>query len=145
MLKNFELWRLRRKQRKSNEEYSRLVDEAKDPEEQQFRMSEAVDADEQYRDKIMGLQSRLLRNQAERLGIPVPSFSDKNSWDAGYVPGTWHLSLTAQLQLRQAIRTERRDKWGFAAFLLKDVATPIIGGIGAIMGLISLIHALRSK
>jgi hypothetical protein len=34
---------------------------------------------------------------------------------------------------------------GFRSFVLKEVVTPLIGVVGVIMGLLSLIHALHSK
>jgi hypothetical protein len=139
------LWKLRRERRKSAKEYSRYVAEAKDAGEEDFRIREAIDARERIRDKILHLKSMQLSDMAEDLGLPVPPFSDKESWEEGYEPGTIRLTVKAQLQLRQAIRNEQRERWSLAVFVLKEIVAPLIAVLGAIMGLLSVIHALRSK
>jgi len=141
----FKLRKLRLERRKSEKEYSKYVAEAKDADEQDFRIHEAIDEREKIRDKILGLMSTQLSHRAEDLGIPVPSLSDGESWEQGYKPGTIRLTVNAQLKLRRAIRNEQRERWSVAVFVLKEIVAPLIGIIGAIMGLLSLIHAIRSK
>ena len=93
--------------------------------------------------QILQLKSSYLSAKAEKLGIPVPPSSDEQSWvDAGR---GFHLTVEAQLELKRAIRNEQREKWGLAAFMLKEIAAPLVGSIGAIMGLLSLIHSFKSK
>jgi hypothetical protein len=135
---------MRNELRRGTKAYSKYVDEAKG-EEREFRIHEAMDARGEKRDSILNLSSMLLTDKAERLGVPIPPFSDKESWEEGYWPDSIRLNVKAQADLRQLIRAERREKWGFSAFLLKDILTPLIGVIGAIMGLVSLIHALKAK
>lgn len=125
--------------------YSKYVNEAPAGEEREFRIHEGIEARREYRDRILNLSSTLLCDKAESLGIPVPPIADKESWEEGYWPDSIRLNLETQSKLRQAIRQEQREKWGFVAFLLKDIATPLIGVIGAVMGLMSLIHAIKSK
>lgn len=144
MVKELKLWWLRWKLKISNKSYSKYVAEAKG-EQQEYRISEAINVRDEKRSEILGLNSRLLSDQAESRGIPIPALTDKESWESGWEPGTIRLTVEAQAKLRQAIRNERREKWSFAAFILKDIVTPLIGAIGAVMGLLSLIHALRSK
>ena len=144
MKKGLKLWWLRRGMKRSSKSYSKYIAEAKG-EEREYRAAEASQDRSERRDEILRLNSILLSDQAESLGIPVPPLSDKDSWEQGWEPGTIHLTLKAQSQLRQAIRNERREKWSFAAFVLKEIVTPLIGAIGAIMGLLSLIHAFKPK
>jgi hypothetical protein len=99
----------------------------------------------EHRDQILNLSSLVLSDEAESLGIPVPPLSDKTSWEEGWMPGTVRLNVEAQARLRQAIRSEHREKWSTFAFVVKEIVAPVIGVIGAIMGLLSLIHAIRSK
>jgi hypothetical protein len=141
----FKLWKLRLERRKSQKEYSKYVAEAKDAENEDFRICEAIEEREKIRDKILSLKSIQLSDMAEDLGIPVPPASDKESWEEGYNPGTVRLTVNAQLQLKQAIRNEQRERWSVAVFVLKEIVAPLIAIIGAIMGLLSLIHAIRSK
>jgi hypothetical protein len=143
-MKSIKLWWMRQALKMSNRSYSKYVAEAKG-EEREFRINEAINVHTAKRDEILNLNSLLLADRAESLGLPVPPREDLESWETGYWPDSVRLNLKAQSQLRQAIRNERREKWSFASFLLKDVATPLIGGIGAIMGLISLLHAIKSK
>ncbi len=97
------------------------------------------------RDQIINLESLILLEEAEHLGIPVPPLDDKDSWEGGRRPGTHRLGLHAQVLLRQAIRNEKKEKWGVVAFRLKELAVPLIGVLGALWGLHKFIHALPSK
>jgi len=151
-MSRFKLWRLRRERKRSGKSYSEYVDKAESADDAQFRICEAMDVRDDIRDKILQLRSLQLQDQAEDLGIPIPAFRDPDSWEDGRDPGTVRLNLKAQLQLKQAIRTEQREnrteqqeKWSTAAFMLKEIVAPVIGILGAIMGLLSLIHAFRSK
>jgi hypothetical protein len=144
MMKGLKLWWMQQRLKASNKSYSKYVEAAKG-EEREFRISEAINVRDVKRDEILQLRSMLLSDQAESLGLPVPPLSDKESWESGWWPETIRLTVKAQSQLRQAIRKERQEKWSFAAFILKDVAVPLIGSIGAIMGLLSLIHSFKSK
>jgi hypothetical protein len=144
MRKGLKLWWLGRKLKSSNKSYSKYIAKA-EGEERESRISEAMSVRQEQRDEILNLGSLLLSDEAESLGIPVPSFSDKESWEEGWMPGTVRLNLEAQSRLRQAIRNEHREKWSTFAFVVKEIVAPVIGVLGAIMGLLSLIHAFRSK
>ena len=145
-MRAFTLWRLRQERKRAGKKFAKAINEAKDRDEVQALMSEAGDYREDIRDQILHLRSLELTDKAEDLGLPVPSYQDaRNSWEDGREPGTVHLAHQALIQLQQAIRTERREKWNFAAFWLKEILTPFIGIIGAVMGLITVIHAVHSK
>jgi len=107
--------------------------------------SEAMYERDVMDDAILRERSLDVMRRAESAGIPVPPFSDNTKWEDGFEPNTAHLSAQAQLDMNKAIRAEQRDKWSFFAFLVKEVAVPVIGGIGAIMGLLSLIHSFLHK
>lgn len=145
IMTSFKLWRLRRRRKKGAKEYSKYIAEAKDAEDKEYRISEAMSARDEIRDEILHVRSLKLSDEAEELGIPVPSLSDKESWEDGMRPNYVRLTQKAQLELLRSIRAERREKWANLAFVLKEIVTPTIGVLGAIMGLISLIHVFRSK
>jgi len=140
-----QLWRLKRERKSSEGKYSKYIGQAADADEKESRIMEWIEERERIRDKILHLRSMQLSATAEDLGIPVPPLSDKESWEEGRNPGTVRLTLDAQSKLRQAIRVEQREKWSVVVFLLKEIIVPLIGILGAIMGLLSVIHALRSK
>ena len=145
-MKALTLWRLRRERKRLAKTYARAIDEAKDGDEAQMILSEASGERDDIRDKIQHLRSLALTDQAEDLGLMVPSYQDqRESWEEGREPGTVRLTQEAQLKLQQAIRSEQRGRWSLAAFILKEIVTPIIGVLGAIMGVLSLIHAFKSK
>jgi hypothetical protein len=145
-MRAFFLWRLRQERKRSAKKYSKQIDQAKDGIEAQMLVSEAYDVREDIRDSILNLNSRRLIDKAEDLGIPVPSYQhQRESWEDGREPGTIHLKREAQIELIRAIRIEQKERWGVAAFVLKEIVTPIIGVLGAVMGVLSLIHAFKSK
>ncbi|MFZ0865066.1 MAG: hypothetical protein WAN06_00290 [Candidatus Sulfotelmatobacter sp.] len=144
MIRDVKLWWLRQRAKRSNKNYSKYVASAKG-EERESLISEAMSVRDEQRDQILTLSSLLLSDKAESLGIPVPPFGDKTAWEEGWMPGTVRLNVEAQARLRQAIRNEHREKWSIFAFVVKEIVAPVIGVIGAIMGLLSLIHALHSK
>jgi|ERR1039458_8299818 hypothetical protein len=144
MTRNLRLWWLRRQQKKSDKKYAKYVSEA-EGEEKESRIAQAMDVRDQAREEILSLRSILLSDKAESLGIPIPPLSDKESWEEGLTPRAVHLTLNAQAKLLHSIREEQREKWSVTAFVLREILTPIIGLIGAIMGLLSLIHVFRPK
>src|ERR1019366_7601760 len=145
-MRAFSLWRLRQERKRPTKKYSKQIDQAKDGNEAQMLMVEAADVREDIRDSILHLNSLRLLDKAEDLAIPVPSSQhQRESWEDGREPGTVHLTREAQIELTRAIRIEQKERWAVAAFVLKEIVTPIIGVLGAVMGVLSLIHAFRSK
>ena len=137
---SFTLWRLNRQLRRGNSAYSTSIAKAKG-EEQQALIAEWIDEREHKRDEILSTRSMLLQEKAERLAIPVPPLSDKQSWVDGRRPGTVHLSLESQNLLLKTIRAEQREKWT----TLKEIGPTITGLIGAMMGVLSLLHSFYFK
>lgn len=138
------LWWLRRELTATQKSYAKGIDKAKG-DEREYQISEWLQERSQRRSEISILRTTLLCEEAENLGIAVPPLSDKDSWEDGLLPGTTHLTLKAQAQLLQAIRKEKEERWRFFVFILKEVVTPLVGAIGAIMGLLSLLHSFKSK
>lgn len=145
-MQTFTIWRLRRRRRKLASKFSKLLERAKNGNECQELLTEASDAQNELDDQLLHLQTQRLIHKAQDLGIPYPSYaSQRDSWQDGREPNTVRLKPDAQVALLKAIREEQREKWSVMAFVLKEIVTPIIGVLGAIMGLLSLIHAFRSK
>ena len=144
MIKDFKLWWLHQRRKKSNRVYSKRIEQTSG-EERAFLIQEAISVRDEERDQILNLRSISLLDEAEYLSTAVPPLSDKESWESGGRPGTIRLTLCAQSQLQQAIRIEKKEKWSVAAFMLKEITAPLIGLLGTIMGVLSVIHAFRSK
>ncbi len=126
--------------------YSRHIRLAKDANEAQMITAEAQAARDDIRDAILHLNSLELLDKAEDLGLQRPFYSrNRELWEEGREPGTVHLTTQAQFELKQAIRNEQRNRWSVFTFVLKEIITPIVGVLGAIMGLLSVIHAFHSK
>jgi hypothetical protein len=144
--RKFTLWRLRRERRRSARQFTKLIRSAKNEEEAQSLTGEAMDVREDIRDAILHLNSLELLDEAEHLGLAIPSYSEnRESWEEGREDGKIHLTREAQLQLTQSVRNEQRERWSVFAFVLKEIVTPLVGVLGAVMGLLSLIHAFHSK
>ena len=46
-------------------------------------------------------------------------------------------AISAQEQaLKQAIRNQRKENWGVFTFVVKEILAPVVGVIGAFMGLL---------
>jgi len=144
MNKTLELWWMHQKRKKSNQKYSKLIGQASG-DERELLILEAMDVRDDERDQILNRNSECIREEAEYLSVPEPPSDDKVSWERSRIPRVTRLTVQAQSKLRQNIRKEKIDKWSVLAFGLKEVALPLIGVLGALSGVISVIHALRSK
>jgi hypothetical protein len=135
---------MHQKREKSNEKYSRLIDQASG-DEREFLIHEAMNVRDEEDDQILNLESISLLQKAKYLSVPIPPSDDNISWERGQSPRTRRLTVYAQSELRHAISSEKIDKWRVAAFRLKELALPIIAVLGAIWGALRGISALRSK
>jgi hypothetical protein len=114
------LRRLRRERKRSAARYATSIKAAKDRDDVDALIAEATDVRDDIEDAILHFSSLDLIDKAKDLGIPYPSYQQqRDSWEEGREPGTVHLSKQAQLHLKQAIRTERRERWAFAASCLR--------------------------
>lgn len=89
------------------------------------------------------VRSEVLIAEARRLEVPIPPIYDSQSiaqeeWEEGIYMYRWALSDLGRAKLREAIRSERRarheDRIRWLAW-----ATPFIGVIGAITGLVAVL------
>lgn len=133
------LWRLRWKR----DGYSRKMDRAirkaekeKKHEERESLISDVMQELSLYDDEIGLAETMALRRQAERLGVPIPQFSDKTSWEQGYNPAISYLTANARAALRGEVRHERRERWEFVALFVKDLTAPVVAILASIVSLI---------
>jgi hypothetical protein len=138
---NLQVWWLKTKRKRTARAYAKLIMKAANREDEESLISEAMNERDLIDDKILHLRSMDVQEKALDTGIPVPPHSDKAAWQDGLNPATTRLSPQAQLELNRLIRAEKRDKWSVFGYMIKEVAAPLIGAIGAIMGLLSLIHS----
>jgi hypothetical protein len=139
------IWWLNRKRKRTAEMYAKLIRKAKTHEDKESLISESMTERDLIEDELLHLRSMDIQERAQNAGLPVPPYSDKQAWQDGFDPATTRLSPQAQLELNRLIRAETRDRWSVFAFLVKEVAAPLVGAIGAIMGLLSLIHSFFPK
>jgi hypothetical protein len=91
-------------------------------------------------DKIAQLQSAHLESKAESLFLPVPEFSlESDKWEKSDVSGRYRLSRTAMLELRSAIRAERKE----SSELARSWLTGLRGLVGVLIGLLAVILGRR--
>lgn len=139
------LWRLRWQRDRTKRKFDRWIRKAKkekDHDQYESLIAEVMQEQDLSNDEIYSAETTQLRRKAERLGLPVPDFSDKTSWERGYNPSIYYLNPAARTALRQAIRREWKERWEFAIVIVKDLAVPIIGIVATI---VSLILALKIK
>lgn len=142
------LWQLQRQRRKLAQLFEPDIERAereKRHDDWQSLVSEYQGEQSLLNDEIQVAQTFRLIREAENIGLPTPPFSNKELWEQGYNPQKSYLSVAAQHDLRRAIREEqvaRRDYW---VGWIKDVAAPLISIIGALMGIIALVHSLWKR
>ena len=95
-------------------------------------------------DDIDRLITKRLLTQANKLDIPTPGITDKESWEQGYHGyGSWHLSPKARHELRSQIRKEKNDRsersrrW---ITLFIGLIAALTGLIGALIGLLAFLR-----
>jgi len=139
------LSKAQRERRKLEEQFSGLIGEAekkKDYEERDGLVSELLMERDLIEDRINRIETDRVQKEAEKFGIPVPSLSDKESWDEDSQSHTIFLNVSTRLRLRQEIRKERRARWEDTTIWMDRIVLPLIGLIGAVTGLVSV---LKSK
>jgi hypothetical protein len=122
--------------------YSRWIRKAASSDDKESLVAEAMSVRDEYRDRILHLQSRMIQDEAEKLGVPAPRYdSTSDQWEAGINPNTVRLTVQAQAELRTAIRAEKRDRWSVLIMIVKEIALPVIALIGGVTGLIATLHS----
>jgi hypothetical protein len=143
------LWNAQRKRRKLDKLYGRLISKAergKNPEEVGSLGSEYRFERNLINDTINSLESSMIQERAERLGVPVPNYSpDHEAWEKGFQPNVVYLSLKTRAELRSQIRKERRERVEYWTLLVKDLIVPLVGLLVGLVGAtIGLVSVLRS-
>lgn len=96
------------------------------------------------------IRTERLVKRARKVGIPVrpqPYPLDEDAWNNDYWvmnSTTWNFYLTdrAQLELTREVRKGEVERLQHRMRLVNQIIIPFIGFIGAMMGLISLLHSL---
>lgn len=83
--------------------------------------------------------TKYLVSKAHRLIIPVPDYNDDLKWEEGHRSGGKYLTSLGVKELRSDIRKERVERFqSLQAFLFW--IPMLIGLIGAIAGLVAILH-----
>jgi hypothetical protein len=91
-------------------------------------------------DDIYQLEADYVQRQAERLLLSVPKFSEVSQyWEKSSFTERWRLSRPTMLELRSAIRTERKE----SSELARSWLTGITGLLGVLIGLLAIILGHR--
>jgi ABC-type uncharacterized transport system involved in gliding motility auxiliary subunit len=151
------LWRAKRREKKIDERlrqhYHPLLEAAektKDQNQYQKVLGEFLDLRD-VNDEAEHLETEMLVDRARKLGIPVPPrpnvyderASENEFWEVNFRTGNCYLKEETELRLRREIRKEEVERLEHQMRWVSQVIIPIIGLIGALMGLISLVHSLR--
>ncbi|HWB49212.1 MAG TPA: hypothetical protein VG651_08885 [Stellaceae bacterium] len=148
----FGLWRTRRRHRKwEADQQSKIIVARR----RHANRQEIEDLEWDYRadrefheDEIAAIQTRYLLDEADRLLVPRPPviFNDESpetsTWVRGKNTGV-HLSPKTMVELRDAIRRERKERSEVSRLWLSSVA-PVIASIAGLLGVvIGLVAALK--
>jgi len=91
-------------------------------------------------DEIYQLESDYVQRQAERLLLSVPRFSEiSNQWEESSFTKRWRLTRPTMLQLRSAIRAEKKER----SELARSWLASLTGLIGVLIGLLAIILGKR--
>ncbi len=113
--------------------------EGKTPKEQHDIENEIVSEMFLYWDEIDTIISRDLINDAKKFGVLLPDDNDKKMWTTNKYEKRI-LSQKGQILVKKEIRNENREKWKFIILCFSTFFSLIIGLLGAIIGIISVIN-----
>ena len=146
-----ELWRAQRVRKRTERVFHRLIakaEKSKDRDRERSLITEFLMERDIINDRINWIETSRLQERAENFGIPIPSISDKESWEDGYEPNTVRLRKEARLRISDQIRNERRDRVDDQLLWLNRISpliAPLSGLVGFVTGLIAgLVAVLHS-
>ncbi len=117
-----EIWRKRLKKDKLLRDYHRAIfryDKAGDEDQSMITRQEADQVIGDMEDELRFLRNRNLIRRAERLGVPVPAYSQEDAWEEAIIDKQKvYLTVQAEANIRRNIR----EHW---SFWVKDVVSPI--------------------
>ena len=91
-------------------------------------------------DEIYQLEADYVQRQAERLLLSIPKFSEiSDHWEKSPFTKSWRLTRPAMLELRSAIRAEKKER----SELARSWLTGITGLISVLIGLLAVILGKR--
>jgi hypothetical protein len=139
---HWRLTKLKRAKREDEKSYNKLIAETrknnKPRDEIDSLMHDAQLEERVADDQIREMVSRRLLDIADEYLLPRPEFKMKDgAWEESDVTSRWRLKPEAILELRAAIRKERKDR---SEHMLMW-APALIGLLGAISGLVAVIKA----
>ena len=89
------------------------------------------------------MTSRILVREAHELHLPVPEYSDNQSWEN--IWGSYVLLPRAYAVLRSQMREERKGRRESITAIIKDIISPIGALIISILSLLIAYAALKLK
>ncbi len=152
-----ELWRAERKAKKARkrlrEHYDPLLEAAKKEknDEKHERIFYDLKLELDLIDEPESIRTNRLVKRAKKLGIPFPprpnphaqDADDNEFWEMNRSTGEMYLSDKGEFELTRECRKEETESLEHKMRLVNQVAIPLTGLIGAIMGLIALVHSLK--
>jgi hypothetical protein len=102
-------------------------------------------------DEPESIRTNRLVKRARKLGIPIPprpnphsqDAYDNESWAINMSTGGIYLSDKGEFELTRDCRKEEVESLQHQMRWVSQAVIPLIGLIGAIMGLIALVHSLK--
>ncbi|MBI3404429.1 MAG: hypothetical protein HY046_03120 [Acidobacteria bacterium] len=143
------LWRARRQRNGLEKSFERAIaraDKAKDKDRSDALARLFFDERERARENISILESTILFDKAEDLGVPAPlgPGDDPGSWELSRETNRAFLNPHARAQLRSEIFKARRERVQDRMLWVSQISPligPITGLIGALAALFSIIYA----
>jgi hypothetical protein len=133
------LSRLYVKRDKARKDYRKDIAEAKKQKENTEKieglLNEAWFTDDEYQDEITSLVTDHLRQKARKLMLPLPNYSDEESWEQSKFSNRYILTEKGIFDLKTKIRNEQKE----ILQLYLPWLTLIVGVIGALTGLFAVI------
>jgi hypothetical protein len=143
------LYKIDRREKKLDAEGERVFRESKEKKDDTIIENWSDDHSWEYdsiRLERKELSSESLLNEADRLYLPRPQYSDKTKWEVPDEdsPYRWRYVLTpeAMMELRGTIRKERQERRAAVEFWVKligGIITIATGLVGALIGLFSVL------
>ena len=139
------IWRLERARKRVAAKYDLLARKSLRPSDEAAFVFEGQMKIGELEDTAQQLQSNHLVRLARRYVLPVPPLDQKHEgWEKSESTDEWQLTLKAFIELRNAVRTERKARREAWQSHIVGVSA-VTGLVGGLTGLISVIFFHASK